>query len=414
MYLSQDGLAEPRPPPASVPLTCSEVSAEPPCHRRAHKPRRLTTFARRFVVIRLHPLASRTNPGHNRPVPDHAHIPDSAPPDLTPFELDVALLTLSTSATDGCRQCAESLAAALDIEPAHFLHVLARPHVAAFIHAAVALERFRADLAASRAHAEALEALATVARNRDNDIQKRARAATAILRSIGAARSTRATDRCSERSVSPSAPVRSKASPHTDTLALLTTALEHFTTTSLGADTPDPEATTLDQILAILPGADPARILDACALNLRTAGLDSILAAIPELSAAAGRTLARQHDTFAENGWVVRQCTFTAETGDITLELTLHNFGYRTQRWRITAIAQIDPTRPSGLDNNHDNNPDNNRDNDIGADADADTTADTDDDRETPHADADLRDLTLPELNTLLQQAIPSNNTHPP
>lgn len=115
--------------------------------------------------------------------PAHSLPPETRP--LDPLERDTALAFLGRGPA-----AIPSLAAALDIRLDQFLEILARPHVAAFVEAAAAVERARAALAARRAQAAALHALAELARDPQRDRAARFHAATSILRTTSQRRSS--------------------------------------------------------------------------------------------------------------------------------------------------------------------------------------------------------------------------------
>ncbi len=102
---------------------------------------------------------------------------DAALPTLTPIESDAAIAWIEPGGASLLQ-----LAARLKLSP-HELHdILARPHVAAFASAIRDLVQVRADILARYNHTGALHELAEIARNRDNDVDTRLRAAIAILR----------------------------------------------------------------------------------------------------------------------------------------------------------------------------------------------------------------------------------------
>ncbi|MFG0284959.1 MAG: hypothetical protein ACF8R7_11100 [Phycisphaerales bacterium JB039] len=106
------------------------------------------------------------------------------PPSLTRLEQDVAAAFLDAEAAT-----TRDLAAALDLDPLDLIQILARPHVAAWIEAALAVEALREDIQARRARSLALQTLTEVAKNPKTDPTERRRAATAILRALAPGRS---------------------------------------------------------------------------------------------------------------------------------------------------------------------------------------------------------------------------------
>lgn len=106
---------------------------------------------------------------------------DTSLPTLTPIECDAAIASIEPAAPPLLQ-----LAAQLKLSPHELLEILARPHVAAFAQAARAFANVRADILACYNHTSALQELAEIARNRDNDVNTRLHAAIAVLRDFRA------------------------------------------------------------------------------------------------------------------------------------------------------------------------------------------------------------------------------------
>ncbi|MFG0285540.1 MAG: hypothetical protein ACF8R7_14070 [Phycisphaerales bacterium JB039] len=98
-------------------------------------------------------------------------------PDLSDLELQIALATLTEPSTPPF-----ALAAALEIHPADFLQILARPHVQQWIQAALDAEALQQHIVESRARTVALQVLTAIAADPEADPVERRRAAAAILR----------------------------------------------------------------------------------------------------------------------------------------------------------------------------------------------------------------------------------------
>ncbi len=104
---------------------------------------------------------------------------DAALPTLTPAETDAAIAWVEPGAISLLQ-----LAAQLKLSP-HELHdILTRPHVAAFASALRDLVQMRADALARYNHTSALQELVEIARDRDNDVSTRLRAAISVLHGL--------------------------------------------------------------------------------------------------------------------------------------------------------------------------------------------------------------------------------------
>ncbi|MFG0285616.1 MAG: hypothetical protein ACF8R7_14455 [Phycisphaerales bacterium JB039] len=286
--------------------------------------------------------------------PDHADTPAS----LTPIERDVALLALSTAEATA----AEALAARLDLSEVRFLQILARPHVAAFIDASLAVEQMRADLAARRARTAALQTLTSVCQDEQVDPVERRRAATAILRISAAELRTRAG---APPAPTPAPGDRREHADHPEhasalNAALLARAMTHLAPADASPD--DGVSTSPARVLQAAADAitddDQSRIEKIralCAADLRCPTTADFLET-PHgalLRALAGAPVAASAALFEDGRWRCRRFTFQVEPEPVTLQLSCLDFGYRTPRWRIAHIAHVgrlpdSPADPAG------------------------------------------------------------------
>jgi hypothetical protein len=296
------------------------------------------------------------NTAANTPTGESETAAGAGAPALTPIELDAALLLTS----DGAEASIQRLAAQLDLDRTALLDILSRPHVAAWIEAALAVQQLRADILARRAHAAALQTLAEVAQDRERDPVERRRAATAILRTTHPHRQRAAKAPEEPGESQPSAlaalkQLRAEAALGTHTL--------RGGSNEDGSPNPDPSR-IFNTIAEALATADPQQpetftpIHTLCARNLRTLPLADFLART-SLHLAASAQLIGRSDPFDHGPWRCRQFAFQTTAGPVSFQFSLLNFGVATPRWSLAAIDigadhPDDPEDDASLDGDRD------------------------------------------------------------